>query len=312
MHGQQLSAADFHVVTCISNPVRFSSRMSLYRAFEKHMLESGVHLWVVECQYGDHPFEIEMSFDKPNLHVIHVRAETTLWNKENLLNIAINRLPPDVRYVGWFDADVRFARPDWALKTMEVLQDAEVVQPWSIAYDLGPEHDVMGGPFYSFLARLCAGFKIEGTSYGYQHTGYAWAARRDFLDATGGLFDKAIVGSADFHMAFALIGRAADTIFPGDPVAYEQAVLQWQQRACQCYERTGRTLGYVPGLLLHGYHGHKKNRGYLTRRRIIRDHLYDPEVDVVYNVDGVIELAGNKPGLAADLLAYFQARREDG
>jgi hypothetical protein len=48
-----------HVVTAISNPIRWRSRHMLYRNFERHMLESGVQLTVVECAYGDRPSSLE-------------------------------------------------------------------------------------------------------------------------------------------------------------------------------------------------------------------------------------------------------------
>ena len=38
---------------------------------------------------------------------------------------------------------------------------------------------------------------------------------------------------------------------------------------------------------------------------------YDPNTDIVRRRDGLIELAGNKPKLRDDILAYFSDRDED-
>ena len=43
---------------------------------------------------------------------------------------------------------------------------------------------------------------------------------------------------------------------------------------------------------------------------MIRNH-YDPNTDIVRRRDGLIELAGNKPKLRDDILAYFTDRNED-
>ena len=52
------SAMQLHVVTCLTNPVRYQSRYRLYRDFAKHIEDRGVPLYTVECAFGDRPFEI--------------------------------------------------------------------------------------------------------------------------------------------------------------------------------------------------------------------------------------------------------------
>jgi hypothetical protein len=127
-----------NVVTCVANPLRWASRIAFYRAFEEHMLDTGVALTVVECAHGDRPFEID---PRPGVRHIGVRAKSLVWNKENLLNLAIARLPDDWRYVAWIDADIRFRKPGWAAETVHALQQYDIVQPWSDCYDLGPNDD---------------------------------------------------------------------------------------------------------------------------------------------------------------------------
>src|SRR5438309_37497 len=104
-----------HVVTAISNPVRYKSRYRLYHEFEKHMLDSGVKLWTIEMAFGDRPFEVTQA---GNPQHFQVRGWTEVWHKENLLNLAIARLPADAEYIAWVDADVQFTRKDWAEETV--------------------------------------------------------------------------------------------------------------------------------------------------------------------------------------------------
>ena len=127
-----------HVVTAIANPIRWESRIRLYREFERHMLQSGVHLTTVECAYGDRPFELA---GNPRVNHVAVRARSLVWTKENLLNLGIARLPQDWKYVAWIDADIVFRHPNWAAETVHALQQYDVVQPWTDCYDLGPRDE---------------------------------------------------------------------------------------------------------------------------------------------------------------------------
>ncbi len=61
----------------------------------------------------------------------------------------------------------------------------------------------------------------------------------------------------------------------------------------------------------HRFHGAKDNRRYVERWQVLIRHRYDPQRDVILNLEGVLELAGNKPGLGRDIHRYFRDRAED-
>ena len=70
------SERKLHVVTCISNPVRFKSRYKLYREFAHRMKnEPDVIHWTIELAFGDRPFEIT---DADNPHHMQVRSNDEL------------------------------------------------------------------------------------------------------------------------------------------------------------------------------------------------------------------------------------------
>jgi hypothetical protein len=298
-----------HVVAAVANPVRWTSRIRLARDFIAHMLDSGVVLTVVECAYGDRPFELA---DVAHVNHVGVRAKSLVWNKECLLNIGLARAAPQARYVAFLDADIRFRRPDWASETVHALQQYDVVQPWSDCYDLGPndEHLLVHRAF----CRLWADGKpiVQGPNaiggYQFGHPGYAWAFTRQALDWTGGLIETAALGAADHHMALALIGRVEESI-PGNISAeYRKPLLLWQQRAVQ---HIAGNISAVPGTIEHGWHGAKDRRKYVDRWSVLIDNTFDPETDLKRNSFGVIELTGNKPQLRRDINAYFRSRDED-
>jgi hypothetical protein len=273
-----------------------------------------VRLTVVECAYGDRPHELGAT---PGVAHVPVRAKTLVWNKECLLNLGIARLPDDWKYVAWIDADVLFRRPHWAAETVHALQQWDIVQPWSDAYDLGP-HDEHMQHHVGFCRQVAQGepvvpkaarwWKFSGGPYDYPHSGYAWAATRQALEWTGGLFEVGGMGAGDHHMALALVG-AAESSLPGPVSAsYRRLLMQWQERAVR---HINRSIGYVPGTLEHRFHGRKAARKYIDRWEMFLRHGFDPDTDVKRNSSGVLELAGNKPELARELNLYFRNRDED-
>lgn len=299
-----------HVVTAVSNPLRWKSRTDLYRKFEQHMLASGVNLTTVECAYGDRPFELGGT---AGVNHVGVRAQTMVWTKENLINLGIARLPQDWKYVAWIDADVEFRSAAWASETVHALQLYNVVQPWGEAYDLGPHDDHIA--VHRSFAKLVATGKpvVQGPNalangYEFGHPGYAWAATRQSIEFVGGLVETAALGAADHHMALAMIGKVSDSI-PGNLTdGYKRPLLQWQDRAMQ---HINGNIGYVPGTIEHGFHGSKEKRAYVDRWSILANNQFDPSTDLKRNVWGVLELAGNKPKLRRDIDAYYRSRDED-
>ena len=293
-----------HVVTVVSNPIRWVSRIRLFRQFADHMRASGVHLTVVECQHGRRPHELH---DVAGIQHIPVSARTMVWNKENLLNIAISRLPADWKYVAWLDADILFRRTDWAAETVQKLQIYDVIQPWSDCYDLGP-NDEHVQHHRSFCSLWCEGKPVGKGNYTFAHPGYAWAANRRAIELLGGLIDTGALGAADHHMALALLGRVEESVHGGMGAAYRAPLLAWQRRALQ---HIGQNLGYVQGTIEHHWHGTKDSRNYIGRWDVLVRHKFDPSTDLMRNAQGVMELAGNKPGLRRDIDRYFRQRFED-
>ena len=309
-----------HVITCIYNPIRWESRIRLYHEFKRHMLDAGVQLTVVECAFGERPFELD---DRdPRVTHIGVRARTLAWNKENLVNIGMQRLPKDAKYIAWIDADVTFRNSSWASDTVHALQQYPIVQPWSCALDLGPD----GEPMFVKGTHLQTSFakvwhetgSIDGwlsqrsgkspMDYSYPHPGYAWAARRDALESMGGLIEASGLGAGDHQMAMGVIGHIEKAVHGSTNPVYQHMIRSYGERA---YAVTGGNLGYVRGVLEHSFHGAKDKRKYQERWDVLVEHDFNPHTDLRRNLDGVLELAGNKPAMTRDFDRYFRQRDED-
>ncbi len=303
-----------YVVTAISNPVRYRTRYALYREFAARMeRDPDVEFYTIEMAFGGRPHEIT---EAGNPRHFQVRSGQEIWHKENLLNLAIDRLPPEARYIAWVDADVSFTRPDWARETIAQLQHYRVVQMFSHAQDLGPSFEPLqlhAGYVYNYAnhgitteARgVCADEQVSNIN---GHPGYCWAARRETLTALGGLIDFAILGSADHNMAKAFLGLVDKTYYAGISAGYKRRLLEWQALATR---HVKQDIGYVPGLINHYWHGRKKDRGYDTRWRVLATAGYDPDLHLTKDDAGLIQISPDNLYLRDALRRYFRSRNED-
>lgn len=294
-----------HVVSVISNPVRYKSRARLFTANQDHQAEARVTRWVIEAAFGDRPPEVA---DAGNPNHIIVRCDHELWLKEAMINAAAKRIPADAKYIMWQDADIEFVRPDWATETIQALQHYRVVQPFSHAIDLGPDGEVIDS-HHGFAYEYERGSQPMDLKYPFMHPGFCWAWRREAFDRMGGLIDRALCGAGDHHMALSLIGQGHKSLPGGIHPNYAAMVLDWQARAEQVVQRD---IGHVPGTILHYFHGWKPDRQYQSRWSILTSEGYDPQVDVIMDSQGMLRLKGDKTGLRDKLRRYFRTRMEDG
>jgi hypothetical protein len=303
--------ADLCVVTAYFNPAGFHSRRQNYELFRERIQAAGLALVTVECALGDRPFELP-----PGPGVRRVQGSDVMWQKERLLNVALADLPDSYRKVAWLDADVLFENPDWATATATRLDEFPVVQPFDRAIRLArgaTEDDGRGDSYPGFAAvyarqpqRLLAG---DFTAHG--HTGFAWAARREVL-AGRWLYDACIAGSGDHMMAHAFCGDwtsvCVDRII-GRANRHRDYFIDW----CRAlYPRVRARVGYVPGAVLHLWHGEVGDRRYVDRNRELAAFGFDPAADIRGGADGCWEWASRKPGLHRWAADYFGRRREDG
>jgi len=290
--------SELHVITTYWNPLGYRSRRRLYEQFRDRMAADGVALHTVELATRADGFEVTSASDPLHIQLV---SPDQLWRKENLVNIAIRGLPADWRFVAWLDADIAFSRRDWAAETLRQLERHAFVQMFTHFEDLGPNDEPLKAR-EGFVYSQRAGAAALG------QPGGAWAARREALEAVGGLIDWSILGSNDYFMALGLIGaiQPETTRMPGSN--YAASLLDWQEK---CRGLTG-DLGWVDTRLLHAWHGSKADRGYDTRWKILVDNNFDPDLDLVRDDRGLLGFSGRNPVLREQIEAYFLARNEDG
>lgn len=305
-----------YVTTMIENPLRWRSRYWNYATFAEQFDHRVTELWTVEVAFGQREFEVT---SRDNPRHLQLRTNSEIWHKENALNLLIERLPAEARYIACVDADLKFARPDFPQETLHLLQHYDLVQMFSHLIDVDSEYSpVKPSPAVGLAYlrsthpelvpgahRLPADADYSGIgSWGCP--GGAWAYRRSTLDTLGGLLDWLITGAADFWMAKALYGEIDDVLETGHT---GEALLNfahaWQDGAL----RLRQNVGHVPGTVTHYWHGPKAKRGYDRRRPLLR--RYNPLTDVKRDVQGLFELVGNNIQLRDGLRAIARSRDED-
>jgi hypothetical protein len=331
-----------YVLTMLENPIRWRSRYQNFSQFQRMVDESGAILYVAEVAFENRAFEIT---DAGNPRHLQLRAESEVWRKENTLNLLAARLPPDCQKLATLDADVEFARRDWAQEILHQLAHYDVIQPFSHAINLdsnaAPQDDV---PPTSFMFRWCEngiaphspdfmedrpviwttkGVKRDHeapTKNGYPgvegiqkwHPGLAWAFRKSAWDALGGMPDWLITGSGDWFLANALIGHLMAALDQRHTDSYKRWCQILQDRCVPIRDNPEGGLGYMPGLILHRYHGTHRNRMYEKRHEFVINCGFDPELDLKRDWQGLWQLTGRNPRLRDGLRVYNRSRNEDG
>lgn len=304
-HNTPLKTNRLWVVTTLFNPAGYKSLTQNYNRFARHIREAGVNLLTAELTYPGQTPNIEGA--------LHLEAQSVMWHKERLLNLAIRQLPDECDMVAWIDADVLFTNYNWVEQTIDRLTRHPVVQMFEQCIMLDPDGDYYKEAF-GFAFSLASGFLDNpGDRYTYhngnfKHPGFAWAARRDTINAWGGLYDRHILGGGDFQMGLALVGDQDSNWYTRFGTTFQQDMLEWSHNAIKV---TGGSLGYVPGMIMHMWHGHSEDRQYVERSKCLVDYQFDPKTDIIADDNGLWRWNTDKQAMHAKVAEYFATRRED-
>ena len=146
------------------------------------------------------------------------------------------------------------------------MQRYPIVQLFRVAYFTGPagKKDILRKD-YSFGYSIRHNKPIHPNHpTWYAHPGYAWAMDRQLFNSIGGLLDFCIIGSADLHFAYALLGRMHETYPDGLGKEYRQLGQKWANRLTEV-AAGGNNVGYLNTTLFHRWHGSRESRSYVNR-----------------------------------------------
>ena len=290
-----------YVILPYFNFCGFKRRRNLFIEFVKQIQGTkGIRVVVSEA-LGPNPLPNMGTFDN-----FGFETDSPVWLKENLINMAIRRLPKGWKYVAWIDADITFLNQNWVRETLAELESYDIVQLFQTCVNLGPKSEALKiDKSFGYMHRDSGTPYVVSARYGFWHPGYAWACTRKAWLQMDGLIDWAILGSGDRHMCLAWIGRVKDSA-PGNIHPNYRAWLE--EYECMC---RGLEVSYVEGTILHHWHGRLEDRKYRERWDILTKNKFDPLTDIGQTDSGLVQLSNSGRRLEKELLEYFVGRRED-
>jgi len=96
-------------------------------------------LLVVECSFNHSLYELD---EKDADILVRVNAQSRIWQKERLLNIALEHTPKEYTKFCSLDCDIIFQNPSWVIETSKFLDIYPVVQPFEYSYRLRKEEPI--------------------------------------------------------------------------------------------------------------------------------------------------------------------------
>lgn len=315
------------VITCFFNPQQYRSRLENFAIFARAMRRRRIPLFAVEAVFAGEKGTVGKYAD-----TLTVSCEAVLWQKESLLNLLLGQLDKHYEGVVWCDADVLFENASWFSNLKRQLKKYSVVQPFGEALRLprGARRATKNAERFASFGAVFAKkpqLLLKGDFAAHGHTGFAWAARREVL-AEHGLYDAMIAGSGDHVMAHAFAGDFSSRCIRRIMADNEPHIAHFADWATKVYPKVRGRVGYVPGRLLHLWHGDTEHRRYVDRNRELAAFGFDPEKHLERDARGLWRWRSDKPGLRGSIqrltggskhrqmhdwaIRYFASRREDG
>lgn len=297
-----------HVIIVISNPCSYAIRYILTKEFIRRMKdEQNIILYVVELAYGDQEYYVT---DMDNPQHLRLRTNIPLWHKENMINIAVEKLLPlNWKACAWVDADIEFDNPNWALDTLKILNGCkDVVQLFSHTVFMDANGDtelLITGLGFQHNKKTKRGYSIKDLN-SYWHPGFAWACTRKFYEKINGLYEYAITGDGDILMASCFLGNYKSALPHGASDDYIKTLREFESRC------GGARLGYVPGIIRHHYHGSINSRKYDLREQILIKNNYLPTLHISKDANGLLIPSHDIPtNLLTCIYNHFASKNED-
>lgn len=307
---------NFYVITTFFNPNNSKNKLLNYNFFRKKLKEQGLKLITVECSFRQKKHRLTKE-DADIL--IQVRSNSILWQRERLLNIALDNLPLDCDKIAWLDADIVILDDNWAHVVAKLLDKYHFVKPFSEAVRLTKKESkkIRNGKslekfgffnsddihqYYSLtLKRQIVFFAVLGM-----------CARREIFQHTY-FYDKMILGSGDLIMTNAFINsnpKVEDIdISEYFSDALKHDINNWYKNIKK--DRGNFNISFLDTKALHLFHGLTSNRNYKERQLMLKKYNYEPENDLKFNDDKCFEWGSDKHEFHNAVALYFKLRNED-
>lgn len=318
-------------ITSYFNPVGYKRRLANYRIFRRHLdLPLLTIEWSPAGDFVLGPGDADV--------VVPIRSGDVLWQKERLLNLALNYLPPEVESVAWVDCDLIFERSNWSETARALLERYSLIQLFDEAVHLPPfpperplqPEDWLGAEpvyrqpgiaaAYAEDERIVARYtQAEGTPLAWlpgtrsaapPAHGLAWAARRSVLE-TCRFYDACVMGGGDSAIFMGAIGRSHTAqVMLQMTAPFAEHYRVWAHRLHASAGRSG--VGHQAGRVFHLWHGERADRRYKDRHALLAAANFDPARNLELTLEGTWVWSRGVSVLRDAVEGYLRSRQEDG
>jgi hypothetical protein len=289
--GQKISKKKQDMAICfvVFNPALTKRVLMNYFYVRNLYQKQGLPVFTLELVYEGREPEIP--------DAIHVFAKSFMFHKENLYRIMETKIPPCYTKLAFLDADVYFTDKTWYIKTSQLLNTHDIVQPFERAHWLDLTYKK------TMLTRKSILLNTKKEWDFAYHPGFAWCMTRKFYKKVG-FFDYAVSGSGDTLSTAAWLSKVFPPNFQSlpKPLVTKYKVFQSKElpKVTFCKDID----------LYHLYHGSRENRQYAERHKMLN---ITGEIDdyLETNKDGVFEWK-DKEKWNPLYFHYFKKRDDDG
>ena len=282
------------VLTTFFNPMNYVNLKYNYLEFSKK-IKKKADLFPIELSYTD-----EFFIQDDNVIQLKGTDEHILWQKERLLNIALKKIPEEYTNIAWIDCDVIFENEYWVEEVNEKLKDYKVLHLFDKVNRLNEN---------GFIQRTSRSIvslakEIEKLPDNDGIPGFAWAIRREVIENIKFL-DTMVVGGADSAMFFSFVDKFYN-FYENMNQKCCDVFLEWHKNS---FNQVKHSVSNISGNITHLYHGKFLNRNYNNRHKILKNHNFNPKIDLVNDSNELWKIKNVE--LKHQLKKYLLNRNED-
>lgn len=307
---------DFYAITSYFNPFHNNERIRNYITFRKNL-----RLPLITVEWAPDGI-FELTKDDAD-EVIQISGGDIMWQKERLLNVALEYIPPTCEYLAWLDNDIIFSDPKWPERARKLLKNYDFIQLFnelnyltklasaSFSFDqlkLQP-YDASNISIIEALETqpnlyLKKRFNDAQAFMGNGNPGIAFATKIEIIKAHQ-FYDKNIVGGGDTILIASILNKLAD-IFPRRPFSpmHRSDIQNYGDKISKKKYKTA----YLHETIYHLWHGELLQRQYASRYNILTCYNYDPTDHITCQTNMPLSWKNAPEGLKKDLYQYMYSR----
>lgn len=280
---------NFYVVC----PIYSVNQYNNYRIYKlhtnfKHYCETlGVKFIQLEYAFPYQDFIITEAGKEP--FDIQIPGRNIFYLRENLVNVAEQKMPQDYEYISWIDAHVHFDNPYIFQESIVQLGKVNVVAPHTIVRNKDPQNRTVYSKEYAFVyqATYHNSTPVYETHYNhYPFYGLAFMTTKEIFKKINGLPDTCVAGICDMFMSLALTDGHAK--IPRTKAAkYDQSIIDWTKYAAQQIE--GK-YAYIKSTITHLDHmfPFRTYSAWGRSLKLLEDRNFDPYTDLKKDKNGTL------------------------